>query len=60
MINAVSFEWTIPNGFLSNYSIGQEIDFPKDEIPRFHIDDIFGKNKVNTIKENMRTNNEHK
>jgi len=33
---------------------GKVYNFPKDEIPRFHIDDIFGKNKVNTIKENMR------
>jgi len=32
-INSDTFEWTIPNGFLSNYSIGDEINFPKDEIP---------------------------
>ena len=34
---------------------GKVYNFPENEIPRFHIDDIFGKNKVNTIKENMRT-----
>jgi len=32
-INSEVFEWTIPSGFLSNYELGQEIDFPKDEIP---------------------------
>ncbi len=37
---------------------GKIYNFPKDEIPRFHIDDIFGNNKVNTIKENMRSKHE--
>ena len=32
-LNSDTFEWTIPNGFLSNYSIGDEIDFPNDKIP---------------------------
>jgi len=32
-INSEVFEWTIPKGFLSNYNIRDEIDFPKDEIP---------------------------
>ena len=32
-INSEVFEWTIPKGFLSNYERGEEIDFPKDEIP---------------------------
>ena len=32
-LNSDTFEQTIPNGFLSNYSIGDEIDFPNDEIP---------------------------
>jgi hypothetical protein len=32
-INSETFEWTIPNDFLNNYNIGDEIDFPKDKIP---------------------------
>ena len=32
-LNSDTFEWTIPNGFLNNYSIGDEIDFPEYEIP---------------------------
>ena len=32
-INSDTFEWTIPNGFLSDYNIGDEIEFPEYEIP---------------------------
>jgi hypothetical protein len=32
-INSDTFEWTIPNGFLIDYNIGDEIEFPEYEIP---------------------------
>ena len=45
-IKSEVFEWTIPDGFLSKYKIGQEIDFPEDEIPletSFKIEDIWSR-----------------
>ena len=33
---------------------GVVYNFPKDELPKFYLNDVFGKTKTNTIKSNMK------